>query len=104
MTQTIAATLHTDGDQNAAKDAVSLTVPVTEACIVPALKGASLAAARSRLRNASCKLGRVKRLRRPRSYAHVKAKQVVVKTSRKTGKTAAIGAKVGVTLGWVRKR
>jgi len=62
-------------------------------CVVPALKGDSLAAARNALRKANCTLGRV------RQRHHASGTIVVRKQKPRAGRRLAAGAAVTVTLG-----
>jgi IPT/TIG domain/PASTA domain len=64
------------------------------ACIVPKLAGKHLKAAKKSLKQASCKLGTVKKVAGPTSKVGE-----VVKQSPKAGKVLAPGAKVGLKLG-----
>jgi hypothetical protein len=64
-----------------------------KACIVPNLKKNKLKAAKTRLRNAGCKLGKVKKL----DGATAKTGKVT-KQNPKPGKTRVPGTKVNVTL------
>jgi PASTA domain len=66
---------------------------VSPRCLVPKLSGRSLAAAKRRLRNANCKIGRVSN----RKGAAAKAGRVV-KQNPKAGMVRAGGATVNVTL------
>lgn len=67
-----------------------------KACVVPALAGKKLNAAKNRLRDAGCKLGRVAKVTGP-----VKKAGKVVKQSPQPGRVLAPGAKVNVKV--VRK-
>jgi IPT/TIG domain-containing protein/PASTA domain-containing protein len=64
-----------------------------KACIVPKLQKKTLKAAKTRLRNAGCKLGKVKKLDGATGKTGLVTKQSV-----KPGKTKLPGAKVNVTL------
>jgi hypothetical protein len=64
------------------------------ACVVPKLVGKHLKAAKKSLKQASCKLGKVKKIAGPASKVGK-----VVKQSPKAGKVLAPGAKVSVKLG-----
>lgn len=68
---------------------------VYRACVVPAVKGKSLKAAKRLLKRRNCKLGHVKKVEAP------KPKQVgkVIKQAPKPGKILAPGARVRVSLG-----
>jgi hypothetical protein len=68
--------------------------PPSATCLVPALKGKSLGAARKVLRRADCKLGMVRRL----EGVTVKSGKVV-KQGPKPGRRLAPGSKVTITLG-----
>jgi hypothetical protein len=72
-------------------------VPASIGCLVPSLKGDTLAAARTALSRAHCKLGRV---RRPHT-AH--ATLVIVRQARPAGDRLSDGTAVAVRLG-VRRR
>ena len=64
------------------------------ACVVPKLAGKHLKAVKKSLKQASCKLGTVKKIAGPASKAGK-----VVKQSPKAGKALAPGSKVSVKLG-----
>ncbi|MDX6594694.1 MAG: hypothetical protein QOI72_76 [Solirubrobacterales bacterium] len=64
-----------------------------KACIVPKLKDNKLKAAKTRLRNAGCKLGKVKKL-----HGATGKTGKVTKQNPKPGKTRVPGTKVNVTL------
>jgi hypothetical protein len=64
------------------------------ACVVPKLKGKKLKGTKKRLRNADCKIGKVKKI----EGATAKTGKVV-KQNPKPGKVLAPGAKIKVTLG-----
>jgi hypothetical protein len=75
------------------------TAPQTldyQACLVPALKGKTLVAAKKALRTAGCAPGKV--ARRPGAKGRRKAKPKVVAQSRAPGKTLPFGAKIGLTV------
>jgi beta-lactam-binding protein with PASTA domain len=68
----------------------------TPVCVVPKLRGKSLAAARRLLLRAGCAVGKVKRPRRPR---HGRLRPLVVSAqSAKAGASVARGTKVRLTL------
>jgi hypothetical protein len=71
-------------------------VSAAPSCVVPRLKGDSLAAARSALGRAHCKLGKVFK---PRGHHK---RLVVIDQGAKSGKTLANGAAVAVRLGLAR--
>jgi beta-lactam-binding protein with PASTA domain len=64
------------------------------ACVVPKLAGKHLKAAKKSLKQANCKLGKVKKVTGPASKVGA-----VVKQSPKAGKALAPGSKVSVKLG-----
>ena len=64
-----------------------------KACVVPQLKNKSLKVAKKRLRNAGCKLGKVRKLNGATAQTGEVAKQ-----SPKRGKTRVPGTKVNVTI------
>jgi hypothetical protein len=64
-----------------------------QACVVPKLKDNKLKAAKTRLRNAGCKVGKVKKLKGATAKTGV-----VTKQSPKPGKTRNPGTKVNLTL------
>jgi hypothetical protein len=78
------------------------TAPQTldyQACLVPALKGKTLVAAKKALRAAGCALGKVARRRSAKGGSgKKKAKPKVVAQSRAPGKTLPFGAKIGLTV------
>jgi hypothetical protein len=65
-----------------------------EGCVVPKLRGKKLRVAKNRLRAADCKLGTVRKVKRPASK-----RGKVVAQSPKPGKVLATGAKVNLKLG-----
>jgi hypothetical protein len=68
-----------------------------QACLVPALKGKTLAAAKKAVKAAGCALG--KAAHRPAGKAkHGNKKPKVVAQSRPAGKTLAFGTKIGLTV------
>jgi hypothetical protein len=64
-----------------------------EACVVPKLKGNKLKAAKTRLRNAGCRIGKVKKLKGATAKTGL-----VTKQNPKPNKTRLPGTKVNVTL------
>jgi hypothetical protein len=87
-----------EAGERAGREAAELEAKVSAApsCVVPRLKGDSLAAARSALGRAHCKLGKVSK---PRGH-HMRL--VVTGQGAKDGKKLASGAAVAVRLGLAR--
>lgn len=67
---------------------------VYRACVVPKLRGATLKAAKSKLRRSDCKLGHVKKV-----HASRKQRGKVLQQQPKPGKVLAPGARVRIKLG-----
>jgi hypothetical protein len=67
-------------------------------CVVPKLKGATLAVATKRLKKARCRLGTVHRPKRARSRAKRRAMLVVASQTIRAGDRRKVGTKVGVRL------
>jgi hypothetical protein len=96
----------TDAAGNASSASLNVTVgngpsPGSK-CIVPKLKGKSLAKAKSLLKKANCKLGKVTK---PKRRKHHKPGKLVVKGSTPgAGKTKPAGTKVALKLGPAPKK
>jgi hypothetical protein len=87
----------TAGNQAAKQVSVTVTTPPPPPCIVPRLKGKTLSQARTLLRRAHCKLGRV---HKPKPRRHQKLGKLVVSSqSPSARKRRANGTKVALTLG-----
>ena len=76
--------------------------PPPPTCEVPKLKGVSAKKAERRLKRAGCKVGKIKKPRRPTGKGRFRL--VVKRTSRKAGSVHDAGTRVGLTLRWVRVR
>jgi hypothetical protein len=68
-----------------------------QACLVPSLKGRTLAAAKKAVKAAGCALGKVAH-RRAAKAKHGAKKPKVVAQSRPAGKTLPFGTKIGLTV------
>jgi hypothetical protein len=100
---TVAATVTTDGDQNPATNTAVRSIPVVVNCVVPRLKGVSRKQAKALLIEAACTAGKVKTKPRPKKLRGKRTKQVVISQKRGSGSVFAADARVGFTLGYVRK-
>lgn len=88
----------TDASGNSASKSLTVTVTSKTRCVVPKLKGKTLAQAKTLLKRAHCRLGTV---HKPKPSKHKHPKLVVSKTSPGAGQVRPAGTKVAVTL--VRK-
>jgi hypothetical protein len=73
---------------------LTTTSPAVAQCVVPALKGMKLAAARTKLGKAQCRTGKVKRKK-----AGPKKRGKVLSQSPKAGRVLAVGGKVALLVG-----
>lgn len=100
FTVKVTATDHA-GNSSSATLTVTVTAP-PHRCVVPRLKGKTLSQAKTALRKAHCKLGKVTKPRRPK---HRKLRKLVVKrSSPAAGKVKPVGTKVALTLAEVPKK
>src|SRR5205085_60238 len=93
----------TDGVGNTSSTSFSVNVSApANRCVVPRLKGKSLSQAKSALRKAHCKLGKVTK---PRRHRHHKLRKLVVKRAHPgAGSVRPRGTKVALTLVQVPKK
>jgi hypothetical protein len=82
------------GSADATSAAVLARAPSAVQCVVPALKGLSLAAARRALADDNCKLGKAHKPKHRRKHA----KLVVSRQSKRPGTTLEAGAEISVKL------
>jgi hypothetical protein len=75
--------------------------PPSPPCEVPKLTGLTPAKAKRRLKGAGCKVGKVKKPRRPRGRGY---RLVVRRSGKKPGSTHPPRTAVGLTLKWVRTK
>lgn len=112
----VAVAAAADGaDANAANNSAAATLTVSSAsaantpsvikqCTVPPLKGLSETKAKSLLKTFGCTTGKVtKRKIKKAKRGHAKPKRVVITFSPRLGTRAALGTKVKLTLGAVKK-